>query len=92
MVVSETCLRIASREILLTGKILAFFLLTHCFVSSQVCVGMVLVVEATHRLVLLATWGKMPHESRVGGWHSHQEEASSPKTLSPWPVEESVVR
>ena len=74
-------------EIFLIEKLLA-----HCFVSSQVSAGMASVVEATHQLALLATWGKMPHESRVGGWHSHQEEASSPKTLSPWPVEESVVR
>ncbi len=83
-----------AREILPVGKILACFLLAHFFVSSQIYVGMAPVVEATHRLALLATWGKISYESRVGGgwWLSHREEASSTKTLSHWLEEERVVR
>lgn len=85
-------IRIASREISPRSKILARFLLAHFFVSSQVSVGMTPVVDATHQLALLAASGKMSYESRVGGWWlSHQQVASSTKTLSPWLVEEERV-
>ena len=76
--------RIASREILPTGKILVRFLLAHLFVSSQIAVDLAPVVEATPRLALLAGWVRCLHESRVGGWQfSHQQEASSLHRLCP---------
>lgn len=45
------------------GKMFVFFLLAHVFVSSSIPVGLASVVEATHRFVLLAGWGKISHDA-----------------------------